>query len=61
MSEYLTAKEISETTGIDIRVIRDAFRTGALKGRNFKGPRGWMTTKTEVDRWITGETSQENS
>ena len=50
-SVVLSLKTAEKLTGISVRVLAQALRDGALKGRNLEGRRGWVTTKNALREW----------
>lgn len=50
-SESLTAKEAAEFAKVGIRTIYEALDAKRLQGTFFGGSRGWVTTKSAVNKW----------
>lgn len=53
-TEMLSAQEAAEHLGhrVSAENVRRALAAGELKGRNFGGSVGWMTTKPALTEWI---------
>ena len=53
-AEFLSVAEAAEIVGVGIGTVLDALQHGELQGKNFRGRRGWMTTRSALVRWIEG-------
>ena len=51
----LTSFEAAKEIGISRSLILSAFKTGALRGRNFRGRKGWVTTRRALSDWIEND------
>lgn len=50
--DVLTAPQAAQIASLSLRVVMDALRSGELKGKNYAGRKGWVTTRRALSDWI---------
>lgn len=51
-TRWLTAKQAAEHSGYHLETVRDALRSGQLKGKQRTTAGTWRTTEAWVDAWL---------
>jgi hypothetical protein len=62
--DVMTVDQVAEELGVNRAfVLRSLASTepGSLKGRNLKGPKGWVTTRRAMLEWVESGNHQETS
>lgn len=52
-TRWLTAKQAAEYSGYHLETVRDALRSGELKGKQRTTAGTWRTTEAAVDTWLS--------